>query len=51
MHPVLRLVDDLVAFIDAEAHGDYIADNQDNTELPDVLERGVDIFEMSKHGF
>jgi hypothetical protein len=48
---ILRLIDDLIAFVDAKAHGDHIANDQEQAELPDVLKGGIDIFEMGKHNF
>jgi hypothetical protein len=51
MNPAFRLADQLVAFIDTETHGEHIADDQEDTELPDMLKCGIDIFKVCKHGF
>ena len=49
MNPALCQINRLGAFIDAKAHGQHIADDQQDAELPDVLEGGIYVFKLCEH--
>ncbi|GAA4131900.1 hypothetical protein GCM10022216_02380 [Sphingobacterium kyonggiense] len=51
MYAVLRPVNNVIAFIDAEAHRQHIGQYQEDTERFNVPEGGVYIFELCEHIF